>query len=224
MFYDVTQLHQLMNDLHEMATHDGLTGLLNRATFFRYAQRDFELARRAEQDISVLMLDIDFFKNVNDQHGHQCGDEVLSQVADILRERLRRTDICGRYGGEEFCVLLPGADAGPPRWWPTPSAGPWQATPSTARRASSASPSASASPNWPPRYTAASTPLSVTPTPHSTAPSTPAATGSWSTSRMNCPPPARTHFPFSCKYIKINNVAGRRRSIVSLFFFSLLRP
>lgn len=111
MLYDVTELHRLMGQLQEVATHDSLTDLLNRGTFFYFAQRDFELASRAGQAVSVLMLDIDFFKNVNDRHGHQCGDDVLRQVAAILTERLRHTDICGRYGGEEFCVFLPAAGA-----------------------------------------------------------------------------------------------------------------
>lgn len=111
MLYDVTELRRLMGQLEDIATHDSLTGLLNRGTFFYFAQRDFELASRSGQEVSMLMLDIDFFKNVNDRHGHQCGDEVLKEVATILTERLRRTDICGRYGGEEFCVFLPAAGA-----------------------------------------------------------------------------------------------------------------
>lgn len=111
MLYDATELHRLMSELEELATHDGLTGLLNRNTFFRFAGRDFDLSRREGVSVSVLMLDIDFFKNINDRYGHQRGDEVLRRVAAILAERLRRTDICGRYGGEEFCVFLPGAGA-----------------------------------------------------------------------------------------------------------------
>lgn len=109
LLYDVTETHRLLAELNEMATQDALTGLLNRGTFFKYATRDFELAMRNHQNAAVLMMDIDFFKQVNDQYGHLVGDQVLISIADILRGRLRRTDIIGRYGGEEICVWLPGA-------------------------------------------------------------------------------------------------------------------
>lgn len=107
--YDVTELHHMMEELHELATHDTLTGLYNRGTFYNFASRDFELAIRNSDAASVLMLDIDFFKLVNDRYGHQTGDEVLVAIAEILVGRLRRTDIIGRYGGEEILVFLPGA-------------------------------------------------------------------------------------------------------------------
>lgn len=107
MLYDVTELHRLMYEMEQLANSDALTGLLNRGAFFRMATRDFELARRTGQPVSLLMLDIDHFKRVNDQYGHQTGDEVLRRIATVMGERLRCTDIGGRYGGEEFCILLP---------------------------------------------------------------------------------------------------------------------
>ncbi|MDR1193303.1 MAG: diguanylate cyclase [Peptococcaceae bacterium] len=109
LLYDVTENHRLMQELRQIARHDGLTGLYNRGTFFSAAQRDFDLCRRNQNDGSVLMMDLDHFKSVNDTHGHACGDKVLVDVAQILLTRLRHTDISGRYGGEEFCVWLPGA-------------------------------------------------------------------------------------------------------------------
>lgn len=111
MFYDSTELHFLMSELHELATRDPLTGLLNRSSFFKIAGRDFSLAVRARQEACLLMLDLDNFKVVNDKYGHQCGDDVLITVAHLMRDSLRSTDVCGRYGGEEFVVYLPGTSS-----------------------------------------------------------------------------------------------------------------
>ncbi|MGD9559405.1 MAG: diguanylate cyclase [Oscillospiraceae bacterium] len=111
MFYDISETRVLMNNLQALATKDALTGLLNRGTFFNYAQRDFDLAIRNRENASVLMIDIDFFKMVNDVHGHLYGDKVLVEIASILLNRLRNTDIVGRYGGEEIAVWLPGASS-----------------------------------------------------------------------------------------------------------------
>lgn len=109
MIYDMTELRRAIDELERMATHDSLTGLLNRATFFRIAGRDFNLSRRTNIPTALLMLDIDHFKGINDKYGHPVGDEVLCSVAASLEARLRATDIRGRYGGEEFCVYLPAA-------------------------------------------------------------------------------------------------------------------
>ncbi|NLW79090.1 MAG: diguanylate cyclase [Ruminococcaceae bacterium] len=111
IIYDITEKHRLLEELQQLATQDALTGLLNRGTFFTHAQRDFDLAHRCKDNASVLMLDIDHFKLVNDVHGHPCGDRVLSEIAGLLVSRLRHTDISGRYGGEEITVWLPGAPA-----------------------------------------------------------------------------------------------------------------
>ncbi|RJO63769.1 MAG: diguanylate cyclase [Myxococcales bacterium] len=94
----------------EMATADGLTGLHNR----RYLMERFEaeLARviRYEHSLGVCMVDVDHFKGINDRYGHAMGDRVLQHLAGCLRKLLRKSDICGRYGGEEFLVLLPNTD------------------------------------------------------------------------------------------------------------------
>lgn len=111
LIYDDTTNRNLMRELHELATHDTLTCLLNRGTFFLYATRDFALYMRRHESASLLMIDLDNFKQVNDEHGHMMGDRVLATISDILVTRLRHTDICGRYGGEELAVWLPGAAA-----------------------------------------------------------------------------------------------------------------
>lgn len=107
MIYDITEISKLMRVLNDLAAHDSMTGLLNRRAFFGFAERDFSLALRNAAPLSMLMIDLDFFKKINDQYGHQCGDEVLIVVSGLIKKRLRATDLAGRYGGEEFCVLLP---------------------------------------------------------------------------------------------------------------------
>jgi diguanylate cyclase (GGDEF)-like protein len=106
MIYDVTEIHRLMEKLKEAAERDALTGLYNRGTFFALAEMQLASAARYGVRLAVLMMDIDFFKAVNDTYGHPGGDEALKAVAEILRGRLREADIIGRYGGEEFCALL----------------------------------------------------------------------------------------------------------------------
>jgi diguanylate cyclase (GGDEF)-like protein len=91
----------------EAAQTDGLTGLYNRHYAMRYLPQIWEEARLAQQPLSALMLDIDHFKVVNDEHGHDVGDNILQQFAGILRLFCRRTDIICRFGGEEFLIILP---------------------------------------------------------------------------------------------------------------------
>ncbi|HWQ07774.1 MAG TPA: GGDEF domain-containing protein, partial [Holophaga sp.] len=101
---------RLYQDLHRLATTDPLTSLYNRRQFFELGAAELSRARRHKRSLGAIMLDIDHFKNVNDQFGHQAGDKVLAEVARFMREEVRVTDVCGRYGGEEFAVLLPEAD------------------------------------------------------------------------------------------------------------------
>jgi len=97
--------------LEEMSRRDYLTDLYNRRALME--KLDFEIKRRnrTKTSLSVVMLDLDHFKQVNDTHGHQVGDQVLVQVADLLRKTVREIDIVGRYGGEEFLVILPDCPA-----------------------------------------------------------------------------------------------------------------
>jgi len=94
-------------ELHEMAIRDGLTGCLNRRAFVDHGNKMFDNLRRQGRTLSALMLDIDHFKSVNDTYGHSVGDQVIKLVATALMKQLRSEDLLCRYGGEEFCVLLP---------------------------------------------------------------------------------------------------------------------
>lgn len=90
-----------------MAAMDPLTGVANRRSIILALDRDVARATRMRETIALMMVDIDHFKQVNDEHGHLAGDQVLCHVVDVLRERVRTQDMVGRYGGEEFLVLLP---------------------------------------------------------------------------------------------------------------------
>ncbi|MBI1291244.1 diguanylate cyclase [bacterium] len=101
---------RLKERLEQRATHDGLTGLLNRQTLIEQLERECRRSQRYQTPVSVVMLDIDHFKRVNDEHGHQAGDEALRRTADIIRRSIREMDIAGRCGGEEFVVVLPNTE------------------------------------------------------------------------------------------------------------------
>jgi len=96
--------------LETLATTDPLTGLFNRRQFMERFEEECERTRRVGEGLSCVMFDIDHFKQVNDRFGHQAGDEVLKAIATQIRATLRVYDVVGRYGGEEFIALLPGAD------------------------------------------------------------------------------------------------------------------
>ncbi|MCE1250275.1 MAG: GGDEF domain-containing protein [Comamonadaceae bacterium] len=96
---------------HQLAYADELTGLHNRRAMGRYLVQQMAQARRARQPLSLMLLDIDHFKRVNDTHGHLTGDQVLTHVAQLLQASLRTQDVAGRWGGEEFVLLLPNTAA-----------------------------------------------------------------------------------------------------------------
>jgi diguanylate cyclase (GGDEF)-like protein len=98
-------------ELQRLASTDGLTGVLNRRRWMEQGLSHFQLAQRHGRSLVVVMLDIDFFKRINDTHGHQTGDRALVLFAQALQQLVRQPDLVGRYGGEEFCVLLPMSDA-----------------------------------------------------------------------------------------------------------------
>jgi diguanylate cyclase (GGDEF)-like protein/PAS domain S-box-containing protein len=100
----------LQERLRELSLRDPLTGLHNRRHLDAALPLALQAARARQQPVSVLMVDLDHFKRVNDQHGHPAGDEVLRRVAELLRRSARSSDITGRCGGEEFLLVLPGLD------------------------------------------------------------------------------------------------------------------
>ncbi|WP_319541665.1 PAS domain S-box protein [uncultured Pseudodesulfovibrio sp.] len=107
VIHDITQRIRLEQDMKRLATTDGLTGVNNRHNFFVLGSKELVRAKRYKNPLSVLMLDIDYFKSINDTHGHQAGDLVLRMLAAASLGTLRETDIFGRLGGEEFAVILP---------------------------------------------------------------------------------------------------------------------
>jgi diguanylate cyclase (GGDEF)-like protein len=105
------ELESVNQKLAELSTTDALTGVRNRRYFDQMLDREFNRARREREPLSILMLDIDHFKQVNDDYGHQVGDDALRRVANVLREVVHRTtDLVARYGGEEFTIILPNTE------------------------------------------------------------------------------------------------------------------
>jgi len=105
--YDDTQVKQLLDQLEQLATHDGLTGVYNRRHFNELACKEIYRARRYGKALSLIMLDVDHFKLINDTFGHMAGDAALKALAETFQGMLRQSDIIGRFGGEEFVILLP---------------------------------------------------------------------------------------------------------------------
>ncbi len=103
---------QQTRELHRRASRDGLTGLLNRSEFLRLAELELRHLERTGRPGAVVLADVDHFKQVNDRFGHDAGDRVLQEFATSSLDALRSTDLVGRYGGEEFVFLLPGASTG----------------------------------------------------------------------------------------------------------------
>jgi diguanylate cyclase (GGDEF)-like protein/PAS domain S-box-containing protein len=111
VFLDISARKAMEAELTRVATTDMLTGVPNRRHFMSLAETELARIQRFQQPTAVLMLDLDYFKQINDTHGHAAGDAVLKTFADIVRGSLRKTDCSGRLGGEEFAVLLPGTDS-----------------------------------------------------------------------------------------------------------------
>ncbi|MEX0872436.1 MAG: diguanylate cyclase [Aquisalimonadaceae bacterium] len=106
-FRDVTELKHLETELRRLATTDSLTMLPNRRHFLERARQEQHRSARNGTSLSVLLMDIDFFKRINDTHGHAAGDRVLVCLAGLLQSKMRDQDVVGRIGGEEFAILLP---------------------------------------------------------------------------------------------------------------------
>ena len=104
---DVTERRHMEAELLRLVATDPLTGLNNRRNLLEAGQREFQLYLRHQRPLSVCLMDIDHFKRINDSYGHAIGDLVLVRLAEICRSTLRTADLCGRFGGEEFVIILP---------------------------------------------------------------------------------------------------------------------
>ncbi len=105
----IEEMKDMTKTLVEIANYDALTSIANRGYIESQLKQEFSRAKRYRSEFSLLILDIDHFKNVNDDHGHLAGDEVLKQLSETLSEQIRESDLFGRFGGEEFIVILPNA-------------------------------------------------------------------------------------------------------------------
>jgi diguanylate cyclase (GGDEF)-like protein len=115
LYYFISQLLRKITEarqqLLKLATIDDLTKLYNRRYFFERFNQELERAKRYRRPLSCIIMDLDYFKEVNDTYGHLAGDQVLSGIAQILQNNCRQSDLAGRYGGEELILLLPETEA-----------------------------------------------------------------------------------------------------------------
>ena len=110
VFRDITELTKIKQEMERLAHTDFLTGLANRRYFMQRLNEETERVKRGNQPMSVLLLDMDSFKSINDTHGHDVGDRVLQVIASVTQEVKRLSDVAARIGGEEFAMLLPATD------------------------------------------------------------------------------------------------------------------
>ena len=109
-YSDVTDIVRHAEELERLATTDGMTGIYNRRHFMMLADREWNRSRRYGRPLSFLMIDIDFFKSINDRFGHEVGDQMIVHLATLARACKRDSDVLARIGGEEFALLLPETD------------------------------------------------------------------------------------------------------------------
>jgi diguanylate cyclase (GGDEF)-like protein len=105
--HDVTEAVNFEQKLLEMNMKDSLTGINNRRSLEIHLQDEIERHNRYNRPLSLIMFDIDHFKQINDTYGHQCGDYILKSLTAVIEKTIRKEDVLARYGGEEFCCLLP---------------------------------------------------------------------------------------------------------------------
>lgn len=106
-FIDISERQQQKLQLEQLASTDTLTGLATRRHLLEQAGHELARAHRSGRPLALILFDVDHFKSVNDRFGHDTGDQVLRRIGELLRSELREIDIAARWGGEEFCVLLP---------------------------------------------------------------------------------------------------------------------
>jgi diguanylate cyclase (GGDEF)-like protein len=109
-FLDITERKRTEQEIHALATTDSLTGIANRRMFLQVLESEILRARRYSTPLTLVMYDIDYFKQVNDTHGHDVGDEVLKGVTELVRTNIRSLDMVARWGGEEFIILTAQSD------------------------------------------------------------------------------------------------------------------